>query len=257
MKIKFTLLLVIIFLTSGVSSKEVQHVLFIGNSFTYRNHLPKMFGELAKSNGKQVDVQWNVRGKTSFYQHIGRPELFKAIQWKKWDIVVLQGSSRDFLKGDAYLQKRTLPALRTMIHAIRERNPDVKIVFYMTWAYKNGYKPIARANTFIKMTNLVAKEYLEVAKLFDASVAPVGLFWKNLKAKNPKIKLHQPDRGHPSKLGSFATACCMYCTFYEEPVHKIPLNQSNIKYANYIRKSANNFVLSNHWKTEDLSSKNK
>ena len=106
MKIKFTLLLVIIFLTSGVSSKEVQHVLFIGNSFTYRNHLPKMFGELAKSNRKQVDVQWNVRGKTSFYQHEGRPELFKAIQWKKWDIVVLQGSSRDFLKGDGIKDKK-------------------------------------------------------------------------------------------------------------------------------------------------------
>jgi hypothetical protein len=83
------------------------------------------------------------------------------------------------------------------------------------------------------------------------------LFWKNLKAKNPKIKLHQPDRGHPSKLGSFATACCMYCTFYEEPVQKIPLTQSSIKYADYIRRSANQFVLSNHWKTEVLSSKNK
>ena len=63
--------------------------------------------------------------------------------------------------------------------------------------------------------------------------------------------------GHPSKLGSFATACCMYCTFYEEPVQKIPLTQSSIKYADYIRRSANQFVLSNHWKTEVLSSKNK
>ena len=86
MKIKFTLLLIIIFLTSRVFAKEVQHILFIGNSFTYRNHLPKMFGELAKRNGKQVDVQWNVRGKTSFYQHEGRPELFKAIRSKEWEL---------------------------------------------------------------------------------------------------------------------------------------------------------------------------
>lgn len=227
-----------------IFAKDAKHILFIGNSYTYRNHMPKMVAELAKSNGRQVDVQWNVRGKTSFYQHIGRPALFQAIQWKPWDIVVLQGSSRDMLKGETYMRTKTIPALKKMIKAIRKRNPNAHIVFYMTWAYKNGYKPNRNANSFAKMTNLVAKEYIEIAKMFDASIAPVGLFWMNLKSKNPKIALHQPDKAHPSKLGSFATACCMYCTLFKSPIQRIPKGLKSIKYNDYIRRSSNEFMFS-------------
>ena len=237
------LIFCMLFFSFSFTAKEARHILFIGNSYTYRNHMPKMFSDLAKSNGKQVDVQWNVRGKTSFYQHIGRPEMFEAIRWKPWDIVILQGSSRDMLKGETYMRTKTIPALKKMIKAIRKRNPNTHIVFYMTWAYKNGYKPNRNANSYAKMTNLVAKEYIEIAKMFDASIAPVGLFWMNLKSKNPKIALHQPDKAHPSKLGSFATACCMYCTLFKSPIQRIPRGLKSIKYNDYIRRSSNEFML--------------
>jgi len=103
---------------SGLSlsfAEEPIRILFIGNSYTYRNHMPRMFMKIAKANGKNVEVNWCVKGKTSFYRHSLRKKVYRAIQWKKWDYVVLQGSSRDMLKERSILYNKSLPGLNKIV----------------------------------------------------------------------------------------------------------------------------------------------
>ena len=51
------LIFLLLILVSGPSlsfAEEPIRVLFIGNSYTYRNHMPRMFMKIAKANGKQL-----------------------------------------------------------------------------------------------------------------------------------------------------------------------------------------------------------
>ena len=80
--------------------------------------------------------------------------LKNAISKEKWDVVIIQGSSRDFVKDSSIIVKKTKPALEKIIKAVQKNNPSTKMLFYMTWGYRNGFKPIDEVNTFEKMSNL-------------------------------------------------------------------------------------------------------
>jgi len=222
---------------SGLSlsfAEEPIRILFIGNSYTYRNHMPRMFMKIAKANGKNVEVNWCVKGKTSFYRHSLRKKVYRAIQWKKWDYVVLQGSSRDMLKERSIYYNKTLPGLNKIVSSIKQRNPNTKLVFFMTWAYKKGYPKYGYSNTHYKMIRRISAKYKVLATDFDALLTPVGLVFENLYFKHNITTLYKSDNSHPSKLGSYAAACSFYSVIFKERVSHTPQAYLKIKKHNVI-----------------------
>jgi hypothetical protein len=217
-----------------VLAKEPLRILFIGNSYTYRNHMPRMFMKIAKANGKHLEVNWCVKGKTSFYRHSLREKVYRAIQWKKWDYVVLQGSSRDMLKDSVTYYKKTLPGLNKIVASIKQRNPKTKLVFFMTWAYKKGYPKYAFSNTHYKMIRQISAKYKTLASDYDALLTPVGLVFEKLYFKHQIVDLYKPDNSHPSKLGSYAAACSFYSVMFKERVKHTPQAYLKIKKHNEI-----------------------
>lgn len=231
--IKFLLILLVSGQTLGLA-KEPIRVLFIGNSYTYRNHMPRMFMKIAKANGKHIEVNWCVKGKTSFYRHSLRKKVYQAIQWKKWDYVVLQGSSRDMLKDSITYHEKTLPGLTKIVSSIKRQNPNTKLVFFMTWAYKKGYPKFSFSNTHYKMIRRISAKYQTLATDFDAILTPVGLVFEKLYFKHQIKTLYKPDNGHPSELGSYATACSFYSVIFKERVKHTPQAYLKIKKHNVI-----------------------
>src|SRR5262245_9941274 len=76
------------------STPEI-HVLFIGNSFTYVNDLPRMVAELAKA-GKQRPFHYDQEtpGGYTLEQHWKNGKALAKIQSRQWDFVVLQDQSQ-------------------------------------------------------------------------------------------------------------------------------------------------------------------
>src|SRR5215468_6402116 len=68
-------------------------VLFIGNSFTARNDLPGLIGQLAAARGKRLQHRLISAGGASLRTHWNAGEALKAIQDGQYDHVVLQEQS--------------------------------------------------------------------------------------------------------------------------------------------------------------------
>jgi hypothetical protein len=168
--------------------------------------------------------------------------VYQAIQWKKWDYVVLQGSSRDMLKDSATYYDKTLPGLNKIVSSIKQRNPNTKLVFFMTWAYKKGYPKYGYSNTHYKMIRRISAKYKVLATDFDALLVPVGLVFEKIYFKHHIKTLYKPDNSHPSKLGSYAAACSFYSVIFNERVSHTPQAYLKIKKHNVIESLVWNYT---------------
>ena len=69
------------------------------------------------------------------------------------------------------------------------------------------------------MTAQLAEQYTTAGNANDALVIPAGLAFAKAIAKRPDIELYQPDKRHPSLLGTYLAACTVYAaTMKKSPV---------------------------------------
>ena len=103
----------------------------------------------------------------------------------------------------------------------------------MTWAYKD--KP--------EMTKQLAKEYTLAGNKNDTLVTPVGLAYMNSMKAPPEINLYLPDNRHPSRAGTYLSACVMFASIFKiSPIgntytfdldKKVALNLQKIAWATH------------------------
>lgn len=70
----------------GINSivwNQSMRVLFIGNSFTHYNNMPKTFHDLAESRNIKVDVHMSAKSNHTFQMHSERSDLYQDIQREK------------------------------------------------------------------------------------------------------------------------------------------------------------------------------
>lgn len=113
---------------------DVTRVLFIGNSFTFRNELPAQFEHIAASLGRKVEWSISAIGGCTLY---GQTQLRNArtaqLMTEDWDFIVLQ----DYSALSAFSttrEKYFYPAIREVVGAKKQ----AKVVLYMTWGYAHG-----------------------------------------------------------------------------------------------------------------------
>jgi hypothetical protein len=190
----------------GDEPKPVR-VLFIGNSYTYVNDLPKLLAELARA-GKQRPLEHDreTPGGCSLEKHWKDEKAVKKIVGGKWDYVVLQEQSlrpltnRDLMfeyaaKLDAEIKKQGASTL-----------------LYQTWARQDAPE---------KQEEL-SKAYLDLGKELKARVSPVGAAWERALKEDPRLMLHVADKSHPSKAGTFLAACVFYAVLYGKSPEGLP-----------------------------------
>lgn len=228
---------------SMANTSDSLKILFIGNSYTHMNNMPKIFDKICKAKGKSVIVEMNTRAGASFAVHTARADMYEKINSRKWDYVILQGYSREFIEEPTYLDTASIPRMVQIMDTIKANNPCTQILLYQTWGYKDGYLERSATDSYDKMTDKIGFGYRYVSEIFSLPISPVGYVWQELRRNVPDINLYDADNAHPNKNGSYLAACTFYTAIFRESPEGAMTSTIGAREAKEIQKQAANFVL--------------
>ncbi len=211
------IIVIILFLTTGLSSTSLFadtpptghiDVLFIGNSFTFYNGMPFMFGQIAQQAGKDVTVDNYVIGGQTLYGFWTDPNqaALNKIKSKAWNYVVLQGWN------DPAADMRDYGTL--FMDEIRKVNPNAIILMY--FVHPTG--PYPDDATMNSQQSIY--EQIHAQRPY-AELVPVFWAWKQGFLEDPTNAnwLDPGDNWHPGPRRSYISAVSMYSSIYlESPV---------------------------------------
>ncbi len=191
--------------------KAPTRVLFIGNSLTFYNDLPEMFADLARSGGYEVEVDMSAQGGWTLSDHAVSTLTLDKID-QGWDFVVLQEQSVIPSLAEER-SEQMYPAVRFLYEKVSEK--DLTLILFMTWGHRYGY-PGAGFDNFDEMQEQLRSGYTDIAAELGVMVAPVGIAWQNGITINPQLNLWHMDGIHPSREGSYLSACVFYALIFQK-----------------------------------------
>lgn len=251
-KLLYLLFAVTLALGASAKSKQPQdsiRVLFIGNSFTFYNEMPKMVDSIARNQKKKLAVTSVTKGGQRLRGHLQNDKLLALLKKGGWNFVVVQEQSTDPALSTDKVAELVYPAAHTLDSLIHAGSPKAKTIFYMSWGHKYGYReampeyPII--NTYEGMYHRLFTSYLEMTYANNAMCAPVGMAWDEVRKNRPSLVLYKHDSYHPSKAGSYLAANVIYCTMF--PKHYQTSYRAGLpeETAEYLQQTAQNAVLDN------------
>jgi len=169
-------------------------VLFIGNSFTARNDLPRLVAQLAAAAGHALDHTLLSIGGASLRTHWNKGEALKEIQSGGYDVVVLQEQSTLPVKNATRMHEN----VRLFDGAIRAAG--ARTALYLTWARRHA--PGSQ--------RAITDAYTSIGQELKATLIPVGIAWEKFLATHDQPVLHDKDGSHPSAAGSYLAACVFF-----------------------------------------------
>ena len=216
----FHLLAVVFFLAPIVSWSQSTSILFVGNSYTYVNDLPKLVKDIALSKGDSVTTDISAPGGYTFQNHCANATTLAKINSGFFDFVILQEQSQMPSFPPSQVAIDVYPYAKQLDSLIHKANSCATTVFYMTWGRKYGdasncsaYPPIC---TYSGMQERLRESYITMADSNGALVAPAGMAWNTSWSTDSSINLWQADLSHPTLEGSYLTACTMYATMFRK-----------------------------------------
>ena len=190
------------------------NVLFVGNSYTYYNDMPKIFERLANDNGKNVLADKITRGGKYLYQNLDvndaqYAEAMQTINARDYDVLFLQEQSFFALVDYDKFENSVLELIQFI-------KPKRKIL-YCTWGRKHGSKTLEEHGwTNESMTTDLYLAYKKASEKAKAELSPVGICFFALLKNCPELELYNADLTHPSYLGSCVVALTHYYTVFNE-----------------------------------------
>jgi hypothetical protein len=182
---------------NGVTSTK--QILFVGNSLTYSNDLPKLVAQYGASKGNQITTQTLAYGGYALEDHWNDGELQQLITKGSFDFVVVQQGPSSQADG-----REMLFDYGERIAALCEVR-GAKLVFFMVWPAKVNY------HTF----DGVIKNYTDAAAHSGSLLCPVGKVWKDHFDSTNDFSYYGPDQFHPSLEGSTVAAQIIYETLFK------------------------------------------
>lgn len=193
-------------------------VLFIGNSYTFYNNLPKLLEAVAESQkgGPRISTEASLSGGKTLKWHWQQQRAVEAIRKGGWDFVVLQehstlgriipaGGTPEINDPAAYFEYAA--KFQEEIARVGART-----VLYATWA-RDGYPEQQRR---------LDDAFTRIAPQLGAGIVPAGLAWTVARIEAPSIRLHMPDHSHPTMAGSYLNALLFYQCLTGRPVSNPP-----------------------------------
>ena len=197
-------------ITLARSDRPGMRVLFVGNSFTFRNSLPALVRDLAAGDPGAppiFSVEYAAPG-WSLHQANKDDGLGKLLQDVHWDVVVLQEKSWFLSLPEKQWRGQTYPAARDLHEKIAAAG--ARTVLFMTWGYVLGDRWHEPHDTYAAMQARLARGYSKLGAELGAEVAPAGLAWAEALRRDPSLQLWAGDGQHPGRLGSYLAACVLY-----------------------------------------------
>jgi len=227
------LLLSVLYQTVNAQDKKVpSSILFLGNSFTYRNgglemHIKKI--DSSTNNPQILKANRATKGGATLKILYNQPWVHDSLQHQLYDVVVLQEDIPELTEHNVapFFEYATL--FNQEIKAT-----GAKTVLLMAWQYE-------RLN-WVTMEQ-IAEAHHELGNKLKVPVAPVGLaFQESLKAR-PEMAMLGKDKEHATIQGTYLEACVVYATMYGRVVKKVTYCPSGVS------AQEGKFLRSIAWKT--------
>lgn len=167
------------------------NVLFIGNSHTYFNDMPRLFSDMCEIlTGEKAEVTMLAYSGRTLRWHTKEyfPIRF-ALLYGKYDYCVIQQFGHPF-PGLA----ETEPEVETLVSLCRACGTTP--VLYMTWATKDDPEGLAE----------ISAAYRTLAARYGTLLAPIGELFESLRVSHPEIALYWRDGAHASPYASYLIA---------------------------------------------------
>ena len=234
-----------------IGGEPPRSILYVGNSFFYYNNsihnhvlnLTRVADPANKESYRGTSVTISGSGfdwhdMESYF----RPDGIGKYSFTRDNEIVFNKPGKQF---DAVImsdcsQCPVHPKLKSVFHEYAKKQTDIVVkygarpAFFMTWAYKD--KP--------EMTAQLAEQYTIAGNDNDALVIPGGLAFANAISKRPDLEFYQPDKRHPTLIGTYLGACTIYASLYKKsPVGNTYLADIDPKLANFLQVTAWETVL--------------
>ncbi|MCF0134704.1 MAG: SGNH/GDSL hydrolase family protein [Blautia sp.] len=184
---------------NNMNTEEKLRLLFIGNSHTYYNDLPKYVAKLAGKYGIDCDARMIAFSGWSLSQHVLWPAAKFNLKYGDYDYVILQEHSHPFAPKENYYK-----AVQKLDQWIKKTGG--KTVIYETWAKKAEPEKQAAMNTI----------HQTAAEKLGAILAPVGEYWWAYQKKHPDVELYTTDGAHASPAGTKLAAKVIWKSIYKD-----------------------------------------
>lgn len=186
--------------------KKTFRILFIGNSYTFMNNLPKTLEALVNSAGEAfLKTKTVAFGGYTLERHWNENTATNLIKQENWDYVILQEQSHRPVNQ----RERMHAYIRKFDELIRSFGG--KTVLFMTWADQGNPN----------MTWEIQEAYTTIGKELDIVVAPLGLAWHKALEQRPELALYTFE-SHPNSQGVYLNACVFYYLLISGDLGGIP-----------------------------------
>ncbi len=176
--------------SSENTQKKSISILFIGNSLTYSNNLPKLVKTQAREENIAIKTKMIAFPNYAILDHWNDKMVQEEITSKEYDyIVIQQGPSSQAFGREILLDYGKK-------YSILCKNSNAKLCLFMVWP----------SLTYYKTFDNVIKNHREAAKLNDAILLPVGEVWKSHFDTTQNFDYYSSDGFHPSLKGSKVAA---------------------------------------------------
>ncbi len=165
-------------------------VLFLGNSLTYFNEMPRMTAAIASREGRPLLVDAVTQSGASLEDLWFRTDSLKRLWQEHWDYVIIQERG-----GSAAQDRGELFHKYLGMFADQARKSGATPLLFMTWHPAN--------EAFFKAA----------ARRANVRLLPVGMAW------DPSFDW---DGSHPNVAGSYLIACTVYATIYDKAPVGLP-----------------------------------
>lgn len=196
-------------------------ILWVGNSYTYVNDLPRLVQQLGESKKQKYSMTRVLKGGERFSGHLQNKRLIQLLKEGGWDYVVLQEQSSVPAQSTREVLTDVYPYAHKIDSMAKNGSPEVKVIYYQTWGHKYGNTNSEKTSypfddTYEGMQARIITTYLELAYENNSWCAPVGMAWKRVRAEHPEYVLYHPDCSHPSPTGSYLAANVIFSTIYQK-----------------------------------------
>jgi hypothetical protein len=195
---------------SDLDARETMRVLFVGNSYTRFNDLPRMVGELSRSTpaGPRLQTSRETQGGYDLRRHWNRRRVRQRIERGRFDAVVIQGHSLAPIRQ----QDRTSEYARRFSQHVQASG--ARMILFQTWARHPRSRVYRRYGLRGpgEMLDRIDAFYRDISRELSVPVAPVGRAWQRAADELPDASLHRRDGTHPALAGSYLSACVVYGT---------------------------------------------
>jgi hypothetical protein len=184
------------------NASQSTRILFIGNSYTTRNQLPRLLVDLAATAEQptRVEVATIFAGGASLRRHWNAGNAQNALANTTWDYVVLQEQSTLPVKNaQRYHENVRLFAAEIAKHG-------AKIALYLTWSRQKAPQN----------QDQITRAVVEIAAEVGAWVVPVGPAWHAAMREDPSLVLYEDDGSHPTAAGSYLAACVFLVSLFDQ-----------------------------------------